>query len=544
MKRAVMLLSLFFVWSLPACSSPKIMKIPDTLAIKDYAPETGSGKKADVVERKDDFNTLDKEQTYSLSVREADLRNVLLLLSKKSGVTIIIDEDVAGKVTADFRDKSIREILAAILKPAGYAVFVDNGLVRVGRAQLVSRTFYMNYIKDKRSSTSTMNAAISESGMTGYIPTTSSINLNLSSGTTGAVTPGTTSSSQQGNVTVQTSGVSDFWSGVIGGLEVIIFGDTTISKNYDSGFSRGDKLGRQLVVNELAGVIYVRDYSDNMENISSFLDDIEEAVKRQVLIQAHIVEVTLNDAFSMGIDWSALVGSGTGPNGELLKFSQSLVPAVPSKVFQFSVSDERVNALLDAMKDQGQVHTLSSPKIATLNNQKAVIKLTTKEVSWITNTVLNANGEVTIVYTSPQIDEVGIFLDVTPQIDDQGNIAMQIHPSISDKTGTSFSPDGQSSKPIIDTREVDTMIDIKDGQTIVIAGLIVDKIIDEKRSVPILGDLPLIGTLFSLQRQEKKKTELVIFITPYVLNKKNIDEIRREHEQRLSDAGRQLLMTP
>jgi type II secretory pathway component GspD/PulD (secretin) len=88
------------------------------------------------------------------------------------------------------------------------------------------------------------------------------------------------------------------------------------------------------------------------------------------------------------------------------------------------------------------------------------------------------------------------------------------------------------------------MIDIKDGQTIVIAGLIVDKIIDEKRSVPILGDLPLIGTLFSLQRQEKKKTELVIFITPYVLNKKNIDEIRREHEQRLSDAGRQLLMTP
>lgn len=289
----------------------------------------------------------------------------------------------------------------------------------------------------------------------------------------------------------------------------------------------------------MAGIIYVTDYSDNMEKVADFLKDVEKAVRRQVMIQAHIVEVSLDDSYKFGINWTLLVGSGTGESGELFRFSQGLVPIPESEVFQIGLSNKKVTALLDAMKTQGQVNVLSSPKISTMNNQRAVIKLTTKEVSWITNSILNAEGNTILTYTTPQIDEVGIFLDVTPQIDETGLITMQIHPSISDKRPIdSKSPDGKSSRPIIDVREVDTMVKVSNGQTIVIAGLIVDKINETIRRVPFLGDLPLLGNLFKQTVQEKRKSELVLLLTPYVLSDLIIEEIRKEHERRLSQIGR------
>ena len=140
---------------------------------------------------------------------------------------------------------------------------------------------------------------------------------------------------------------------------------------------------------------------------------------------------------------------------------------------------------------------------------------------------------IVLSYTNPQIDEVGLFLDVTPQIDDNGLITMQIHPSISEKLRDSISPDGKSSKPVIDVREVDAMIKVKNGQTIVIAGLITDKISDITRRVPFLGDIPVLGKLFTQVSQEKKKSELVILLTPYILNDQSIEDIRKEHEERL-----------
>jgi MSHA biogenesis protein MshL len=179
-----------------------------------------------------------------------------------------------------------------------------------------------------------------------------------------------------------------------------------------------------------------------------------------------------------------------------------------------------------------------------MNNQKAVIKLTTKEVSWLSNAVYNAQGQVSFKYSTPQVDEVGIFLDVTPQINEKGTVSMQIHPSISEKSKTSTSPDGTSSKPIIDIREVDTMIEVRNGETVVIAGLIVDKIVETRRSVPFLGDIPFLGALFRYVTQEKKKTELVILITPYLLTEKSVAEIRKEHEERLKKAGREFSATP
>ncbi|MBI4844472.1 MAG: secretin N-terminal domain-containing protein [Nitrospirae bacterium] len=416
-------------------------------------------------------------------------------------------------------------------KQLGCTFRMENGFIRVTRPMLETRSFRIDYISGKRASSSSINASMS----TGRTTSTSSgggstINLNLSSGT--GTSSGTSSSSGQGNVNITTSGTSDFWKELREGLEVIIFGETKGGSD-SSGKSTAGKDGKSLVVNELAGIVQVTDLSGNMERIENFLNDIKASVSKQVMIQAHIIEISLNDGFKFGLDWNLLTGSGIGADSELFSFSQSLVPNPQTKVFQIDLSNKKIDALLDAMKEQGQVNVLSSPKISTMNNQRAVMKLTTNEVSWITTTVYDADGNIQQSYTNPQIDEVGLFLDVTPQINDSGIITMQVHPSISEKIDDAVSPAGDNSKPVINIRELDTMISVNNGQTIVIAGLITDKAVETLRKVPILGDIPVLGRLFQQISRDNRKSELVIFLTPYVLTGKSIEDIRNEHEKRL-----------
>lgn len=528
------------------CAAPQIAPVSETMSMKEV-PQVEAPKPEEVPKPlKEETEVPKGEGLFSLSVRDVDIRDVFLLLSKDSGVNIIADADVTGKISVDFTGLNLQSALYAITRPLGYTFRMDKGFIRVSKPMLETMFFSLNYITGRRASTSTMQAAITGGGTTATpIGTTSNINLNLTTTGTTQATQATTTAGGQGNVNITTSGVSDFWNEVRKGLEVIIFGDTTGGDLSEGGFSRGDKSGKRLIINEMAGVIHVTDYSDNMERIADFLNDVEKAVRRQVMIQAHIVEVLLDDSYSFGINWTLLTGSGRGKDGEeLFRFSQGLVPVPETEVFQIGITDKKFTALLDAMKKQGQVNVLSSPKISTMNNQRAVIKLTTKEVSWITNTILNAEGNVVLSYTTPQIDEVGIFLDVTPQIDEWGTITMQIHPSISEKIRESESPDKKSKRPVIDVREVDTMVKVRNGQTIVIAGLITDKVNEATTRVPFLGDLPLLGNLFRQTIQEKRKSELVLLLTPYVLSDLTIEEIRKEHEKRLGSIGRSFELVP
>jgi MSHA biogenesis protein MshL len=520
---------------LTSCASPRPPQIPDTMS-RMNVPVEESAAAVEPALPQEPFAGIDTTRTYSLTMKNVDIKDALLLLSRQAGATIITDKDVTGKVTVDFQEKSLKDILTAMLRPTGYTAYLEGTIIYVSRPQLVTRSFNINYIKDKRSSSSSMSASMMD---------TSSSSVNYQGGTG---TPTTNSSTgQQGNVTVTTKGETDFWSELVGGLEVIVFGDTANGneRKRQGGFSKADRLGRKLVVNELSGLVFVTDFSDNMTYVRSYLEDVEKAAKRQVLIQAHIVEVALNDSFSFGIDWNYL-RTRAGSDPTTIKLAQGLMPlASQTGVFQFSLTNDKVSSLLDAMKEQGTLNTLSSPKISTLNNQRALIKLTTKEVSWYTRTTTYPGPPlVNVIDNVPQIDEVGIFLDVTPQINDKGTISMQIHPSVSEVIGQSTSLDGKNSKPVIDIREVDTMIDVKNGQTVVIAGLISDKINETRRSVPWLGDIPYIGALFRFTFQEKKKTELVMLLTPYILTDKTIEEVRKEHEERLKKAGRSFTPIP
>lgn len=528
------------------CVNPNVTKVRDTGALPSYSAPTPSQKPVAAPKDPDGYRYNDPGRAYSLTLKNADLRDVLLLLSKESGVSIVAERGLRGTVQIEARNKKLGELLYSILKPLGYTASVENGMILVGRPKLTTRTFRINYLKDTRNSSSNMNVSGFAAG-------------------------------GSGSVSVSTTGKSDFWGAIETSLEMFVFGTSGKGKRVGGGYTVGEtaktaaaepkssstgtadgktaisEVGdqllsstqlnenqlKQLVVNEQAGIIQITDFSENLDKIASFLSDVEEGSKRQVLIQAHIMEVSLKDSFSMGIDWKAIIDKSSN-----FSIAQSLIPSstaatTGNSVFKISAVGDSFGVMLDAMKEQGNVNMLSSPKITALNNQKAVIKLTTKEVSWISTktTQNNAIGGQDTFTTTPQIDEVGIFLDVTPQIGQDGSIIMQIHPSVSEIREVSTSPDKSSTKPVIDVREIDTMVDAKAGETIVIAGLISDKLLEAKRSVPFLGDIPYLGTLFSFSNQTRTKTELVIMMTPYFLNSKTIDEIRKEHEKRMQNIG-------
>jgi len=562
---AVLVAALFMT----GCINPAVSTIRDTRITPGYptpqVPEKSEPHRKDP----DAYRVTDPGRTYSLTLKNAEIKDVLMLLSKESGVPIVAERGISGHVKIEAQNRKLGELLYAVLKPLGYTATVENGIILVGRPQLTTRTFRVNYIKDKRNSSS---------------------NTNVS---------GFSASGSSGSVTVSTEGKSDFWGALESSLEMLVFGTSGLGKREGGGYIRGETERRfvsehtaagaaqtagssssqggydrqsatnvtsrpfiqntevddpmlqstqinqnqlkQLVVNEIAGIIQVTDFTDNLDRIASYLAAVEEGSKRQVLIQAHILEVSLKDSFSLGIDWKTVIDKATN-----MTLAQALVPVsigasavASSSTFKFSASGSDFSVLLDAMKEQGNVNMLSSPKISALNNQKAVIKLTTKEVSWVSTktTQNNAIGGQDTFTTTPQVDEVGIFLDVTPQIGQDGSIIMQIHPSVSEIREVSTSPDRTSTKPVINVREIDTMVDARTGETIVIAGLISDRLTETKRSVPFLGDIPYLGMFFSNSQQQRTKSELVIMLTPYILNAKNVDEIRAEHEKRISSMG-------
>lgn len=496
-----MILPLLIV-ALSGCMAPEMSRVSNTMAAPGFTnPPAESAPVAPLVQQGEPYRAMNHGKLFTLALNNVDIKDALAILSDESPVPIIPEPGVSGMVTVNIKDKPLGDLLFMMLSPLGYTTKIEEGMLVVRKSRPVPRTFVINYLKDKRISNSVTKASISAGSSSGSDSGSSS------------------SGNSQGNVSVTTSGGNDFWSETINGIEAIVYGP---------GKKDGGTSGASIVTNQLSGIIQVSAPPEMMEIVSSFLDSIEREVKRQVLIQAHIAEIDLNDQFSLGVDWKVFFGSAHRHS-----LAQNVLPTPLSNVFVLDINMSDFNLLLDAFKEQGDVKMLSSPKISTLNNQKAVIKLTTKEVTWVNSVLRDENGNVTETINTPQIDEVGLFLDVTPNIAESGNITMQVHPSITEVKEVSISPDKTSSKPVITVREVDTMVDVMSGQTMVIGGLISDKIVTTKGGVPFLADIPYLGWLFSNYYQQKRKTELVIFLTPYILNSAVIEDIRKEHENRL-----------
>jgi MSHA type pilus biogenesis protein MshL len=303
-------------------------------------------------------------------------------------------------------------------------------------------------------------------------------------------------------------------------------------------------------------VILVTDYPVNLNKVASYLETVEGSSQRQVTIQAKIMEVILSDDHKEGINWKVIEGLPRSINFAWGLTNKAGTTGYPGSTTGYAIGDTSsgttintpglfkikpfggvlalgaagseiaLSDIMQAIAEQGDVKILSSPTISTLNNQKAIIRVGNQDVFFITGAVATQNTVTQII--QPMTIDIGIILDVTPQIAEDGTIIMNIHPSITDKTGEKTTPDGKSTFPLLSVRETDTTVRVRDGQTIIIAGLMQEKNEENYTGVPVLQSLPLMGGLFRYKTGTKRISELVIMITPTLQVGKKVEDFTRK----------------
>ncbi len=287
----------------------------------------------------------------------------------------------------------------------------------------------------------------------------------------------------------------------------------------------------RIVINRTAGTVMVTDQMRRVREVGRYLGDVNEAVQRQVDIEVRIVEVALNDDFSLGIDWQRAMSQFNGGwqvDGDISTIvTQPAGGVTPApNVFSLGIADIatsgaiRLSGVIDALKQQGDVRVVSQPHIRTLNNQAGMIKVGTDRTFFRREqvTATSAGGATTASSDIPQVVTEGIVLGLTPQISNDGMIMIDVYPVITRVSSVTqvVGPGGQvqSTAPNLDIRQSTSLVRAQNGETIVIGGLIQDQTSDTTRGVPGLSDIPAVGNLFKGRYNQHSKQELVIFLTP------------------------------
>ena len=281
-----------------------------------------------------------------------------------------------------------------------------------------------------------------------------------------------------------------------------------------------------------AGMLQITDYPSTLDKVAIYLEAYEGRALRQVLIVAKIIEVELRDDFSAGIDWATVFRSA----GNAVSLTQRLAPTRGSSAFTMGVNIKDFQGLLEAFASQGKVNVMASPRVMAMNNEPAVMRVGTQDVFFVTTSQVDATtGQILQTVVTPQSITEGVVLSVTPQISGDGIVHLSITPSITERTGTATSRLGDQ-VPIVSVRETDTLVRVHEGETIVIAGLMQDRASVDKSKVPILGDLPLVGGLFRREDRSKRKTDLVILLTPTLMSPGDIAATAASDQQRMYEA--------
>lgn len=445
------------------------------------------------------------ERLYSFSLRDADIREVLMALSKQTSFNIVADQDIQGRVTVDLRNVTMAEALDTLTELLDLSYRIRQNVIRVSKPAPETRIFSLQYVNLKRTGSSSTTAQIGTGGA-----------VSGATGTTGTTTGGVGGTS--GSTTTTTATDVDLWRDVEAGVTKLL------------------SPAGKMVVDKQGSNILVTDLPKFLDRIASFIESVEGSVQRQVLIEARIVEVTLTGDYQFGLDWGAIAqaaalrGASTISAGKIL--AQKLAPS--SGNFQIGVTSTDFTALLSVINSQGKLKVISSPKLATLNNQTAVIRAGTDEVFFETRVseTPSLTGTQTSKTITPRTVTIGVVLGITPQIGADGTVILHIHPTVTEKRGEAKSTIGDTF-PILDVREADMVVRAREGQVVIIGGLMQEKRSNTDNKVPLLGDLPAIGRLFSSTTQEARKTELVVLLSPTVMVGKKVDDITSRELERL-----------
>src|SRR5574340_444290 len=459
---------------------------------------------------------------FDLTVNSTSASQVFTAIVSGTRYSVLLHPDVGGSITLNLKDVTVFEALEAIREIYGYDYKVDGTRIYILPLALQTRIFQVNYLTGLRSGTSSLRVT---SGSVSDSSTGASTSTTTSTTTTGSTVRALDSSK------VSMTSSADFWDELGRSLQAIV----------------GNENGRSVVISPMSGVIVVRAMPDELKNVTAYLKASQLSIERQVILEAKIVEVQLNESFQSGVNWAAfknnpnsrtsagqlstgatLATAGAVTNGAITSIpgaDLALAAATgqtAGSLFGLAFQTSNFAALLSFLESQGNVHVLSSPRIATLNNQKAVLKVGTDEffVTNVSTTTTTGTATTSTPTVTLQPFFSGIALDVTPRIDQNSEIILHIHPSVSQVSTVNKTVNtgagGTLNLPLASSSvsETDSIVRARDGQIVAIGGLMRQATFDDRSGLPGLSKSPLFGQ--TSQRREKR--ELVILLKPNVVD--------------------------
>ena len=495
------------------------------------------------------------EERFNVAFNNVPAQQFFHSLAAGTRYNMLVHPEVSGNITANLRDVTMAEALDAVRELYGYDYRIEGTRIYIRPLTIQSRMFQVNYLTAQRmgmsnlrvSSTSVADVANNNYGNNSNGSNNNNNNNQQNNNNQDNNNQGGQTGRLRDASNVMTRTDSDFWKELKLSLETLV---------------GGKEGGRSVVISPQSGVIVVRAMPDELRAVDRDLRATQLSVERQVILEAKILEVELNSGFQSGINWAAfstgnnnrisggVVQPGTGlaalprnggrdaaadpigntVTGLVSSSGRNIVSAAESAGTLFGLAFQTSNfaALISFLESQGTVHVLSSPRITATNNQKAVLKIGTDEffvtgVSTTTTTNSAGNGTVSPNVTLQPFFS-GVVLDVTPQIDEHGNILMHVHPSVSQVSTVNKSVNlgtalGALNLPLASstTSEFDSLVRGQDGKVVAIGGLMRQATTSDRSGVPGVGGLPVIGNLFSNRQEVMQKRELVVLIKPTII---------------------------
>ena len=480
------------------------------------------------------------EAKFDLVVNNTPAQQVFMAIVSGTRYSMLLHPDVSGSISLNLKDVTVFDALESIREMYGYEYKMDGSRIYIQPIGLQTRIFQVSYLTGQREGRSALrvtSGSVSDTG-TGASP-----------GTTGtSTTTGTTSRGLDSSRVSMTS-KADFWEELSAALVAIV----------------GTEKGRSVVISPMSGVIVVRAMPDELKNVAAYLKASQISIERQVILEAKIVEVQLNESFQSGVNWAvfqnkpnsmlsmgqASTGSTMAPAspGAAALLANSALSATPGStllptptgavgsLFGLAFQTSNFAALLNFLETQGDVHVLSSPRIATLNNQKAVLKVGTDEffVTNVSTTTTTGTATTSTPSVTLQPFFSGIALDVTPRIDENDEIILHVHPSVSlvstvNKSVNVGGVGGAMNLPLASSSvsETDSIVRARGGQIVALGGLMRQATFDDQSGLPGLPK-----SMFGQVSKRSEKRELVILIKPTIVNsdKDWSDDIARSRKR-------------
>jgi MSHA biogenesis protein MshL len=523
-----------------ACSQPPAKQSPTHLTAESVVPAAPGAipPPLQVVPALPKPQPTVRPETYSVVVNNVRVQDLLFALARDARLNVDIHPGIVGSVTLNAIDQTLPQLLERISKQVDMRYELDGPNLLVMRDSPFLRTYKVDFVSATRnvkmqSQSSTQFGGAAAGGAAGA--------ASSSTGTGSTATIDITSNNQ-------------LWDTLMQNIrDILRDGSSTAAPapvgQQPAGAAAQDAAG--VVGNRESGVLFVRASARQHERVREFLDSVLATVRRQVLIEATIAEVQLNNEYQRGIDWQRLrtdatttgrPAFGTGQSG--MEFNQlSQNPATPAAVstqaflIGGAIVSQNLNIAIRLLESFGDVKVLSSPKVSVLNNQTALLRVT-RDIVYFTVTPSQAPVTITsggvgvpvvpvAFTTTPNVAAEGFMMSVLPQINAADTIVLNVRPTIRRKVKDVPDPNPGLQTPNLipefETREMDSMLRMQSGQTAVLGGLMQDSVENIEDGIPGISQIPFLRELFSQQRKVNKKTELVIFLRATVIHDASIE---------------------